>query len=499
MKLNKLLFIVKKYITGVLYFAVIVLLVSCSSKIDKNEATINLKVSNPYRDFVEFKKRSDPGTETDTIKLNQNGEAEIILKPDTLAEYVFLFGDEFSVDTIKSSTQLLIKSNIQEVILQLDKGYNLNISLDGRDIYSTIQIGGKGAELNDYLIKKEGLKRKFNLNYAELIKSDFTTYNNFIDDYRKSSEDLINKIPDKSEYIPLGFKENETKSLYFKYYGLKLSYANLNINRSEEDERKLMPESGFADFIKDIKLNNSDNLKIASYRQLVNAITEYMMKVKYRDSSEASLRNPENKYITLGQIFSGYLKDYMQFEHLKKNINKRDEDWYKTAHNDYQKNSNTDSLKKEIIKLKETREKLSEGKPAPNFSYPDINGRNVSLSDFKGKYLYIDIWATWCKPCIYEIPFLKKMEEDYKGRNIIFMSISIDEDIDKWKKTIAEKNLSGIQIIASDQNASIRKDYIISGIPRFIFISPEGEIINDNAPRPSDPGCREMIDSFSGL
>ncbi|MBV6479266.1 MAG: Thiol-disulfide oxidoreductase ResA [Ignavibacteria bacterium] len=475
------------------------LIISCSTDRGKNEAMVKLKVSNPARDFAEFRKKSDPSLKTDTIRFNKNGEAEIIVNPDTLTEYVILLGDEIALDTIKSSVPLVVKQKTQELVLLLDNGFRLNLSLDLNNISGSFKIEGAGSDINDYFIRKEFLKNNFNIKYAEMLRGDLKSYNKFVDDFRKSNEELINNIPDDSKTIPSGYKENEKKSLYFRYYGLKLNFANLNIKRETEDLKQLLPESGFAGFLKDIKLNNPENLNIASYRQLVNLISDYMHLLKYKDSSEAALKSPGNKYITLKQIFSGNIKDYMQYELLKKNINRRNEDWYNVALDDYLKNSETDSLKKLLSSLKEKKEKLEGGKPAPDFSYPDINGKMISLSEFRGNYIYIDVWATWCKPCIYEIPYLKKMEEDYHGRKIKFMSISIDEDIEKWKKTVLEKPLGGIQIIASDPDASIRKDYLISGIPRFILIGSEGEILNENAPRPSDPASRELLDSFLDL
>ena len=111
------------------------------------------------------------------------------------------------------------------------------------------------------------------------------------------------------------------------------------------------------------------------------------------------------------------------------------------------------------------------------------------MSDLKGKYTYIDVWATWCGPCKVEIPYLKQIEEDYKDKNIQFVSISIDKlkDRDLWKNMIKEKELGGIQLLADkDWQSSFLKSYDIKSIPRFILLDPEGKIVSAAAPRPSD-------------
>ena len=74
------------------------------------------------------------------------------------------------------------------------------------------------------------------------------------------------------------------------------------------------------------------------------------------------------------------------------------------------------------------KKELKEGDQAPTFKYLDINGKEVSLSDLKGKYVYIDIWATWCGPCTGELPHLKELEKKMHGKKIVFVSISCDKD-----------------------------------------------------------------------
>lgn len=130
--------------------------------------------------------------------------------------------------------------------------------------------------------------------------------------------------------------------------------------------------------------------------------------------------------------------------------------------------------------------KRFKGKPSPQFSYKDVNGKTVSLSDFKGKYVYIDVWATWCKPCREEIPYLQKLEEDLKGKNIAFISLSIDKlsDTEKWKKLVADKKLGGTQLIAENEwKSTFVKAYNIESIPRFILIAPDGEYCRPRCPQ----------------
>jgi thiol-disulfide isomerase/thioredoxin len=137
------------------------------------------------------------------------------------------------------------------------------------------------------------------------------------------------------------------------------------------------------------------------------------------------------------------------------------------------------------------------GTVSPSFSYDNYKGGKTSLEDFKGKYVYIDVWATWCGPCRAEIPSLKKAEEKYKDKNIVFVSVSIDKlkDVEKWKTMVKDKELGGVQVFAdNDWNSQFVKDFKIAGIPRFILIDPNGKVVKADAARPSSPKLHEELD-----
>ena len=193
----------------------------------------------------------------------------------------------------------------------------------------------------------------------------------------------------------------------------------------------------------------------------------------------------------------GYAKDKIMSSYLQFGL-KPDSD-LDEAYNIY-KNSNPNP--ENLAKITEHYNKLktiTEGSPSPTFNYENHKGGTTALADLKGKYVYIDVWATWCGPCLREIPSLKEVENDYKNKNVQFVSISIDEakDYDKWKAMVTEKQLGGIQLMAdSNWKSKFVEDYAIMGIPRFILIDPQGNIVSADAPRPSDPELRKTFDGL---
>lgn len=156
----------------------------------------------------------------------------------------------------------------------------------------------------------------------------------------------------------------------------------------------------------------------------------------------------------------------------------------------------------------ELKTQLAKGTPSPGFdNYENYAGGDVSLKDLSGKYVYVDVWATWCGPCKKEIPSLKKVEEEYHGKNIEFVSISIDDDRshggswdkakEDWKAMVADKELGGLQLFAPNGwQSQFVLDYKINGIPRFLLIDPDGNIVTPDAPRPSSAQLKELFDSL---
>lgn len=130
------------------------------------------------------------------------------------------------------------------------------------------------------------------------------------------------------------------------------------------------------------------------------------------------------------------------------------------------------------------------GCPVPDTMLQTIDGDEVSLSSMFGKVLYIDVWATWCGPCIRETPYFKALAEKFKGNDrICFISLSVDRDKDrsKWVKFVGDENPFWPQFRLTDKNHNDFCDKVgISAIPRFILIGPDGKFIDCDCARPSN-------------
>ena len=136
----------------------------------------------------------------------------------------------------------------------------------------------------------------------------------------------------------------------------------------------------------------------------------------------------------------------------------------------------------------------SVGSLIPDIKFKDASGKDVSLDQFKGKYIYIDLWASWCVPCIKEIPYLLALEKLYKDKNLVFVSISLDADKAAWRKKMEELNLHGHQWELG--NSNFDKLMNVTGIPHFILYGPDRKLIHYQAPRPSSQEIKTIFNKL---
>ena len=121
---------------------------------------------------------------------------------------------------------------------------------------------------------------------------------------------------------------------------------------------------------------------------------------------------------------------------------------------------------------------LKPGTTAPDFILPMPNGYRVQLAEYKGKYVLLDFWASWCPDCRKDIPAVKALHDKY-GKKVEFIGVSFDVDRDRWSKCVIDNKMSWRQVseLKKMRDANISKAYGVEWIPSMTLVGPDGKVV----------------------
>lgn len=329
-------------------------------------------------------------------------------------------------------------------------------------------------------LKKAG-KRNDTLALSEIT----TLYNEEMDDWLHT-------------FTAKGYTDNAFKMLtdiYYKYTSLLLSAGllptyDLQLKQDSNVIKQLAPISSSYYY----KVEDVGVFKLSPpYRRfLLDYIKMHLLRgyVTYNPEDQRPFTAAlDDYYRILANIHAYFIRDVFITKVITEGAHVYDFNEIDFIYKDFIRKCRDENCLNYLAKVYSKFETVKPGSVASPFSFPDELNRQVALDEFKGKVVYIDIWATYCAPCLSELKnYAPLLREKYKGKDIVFLNISIDREKDtlKWKKAIKELNISGVNILAAESNNSqFLKDYNIFAPPTYILIDKAGKIVNMNAPGPS--------------
>ena len=289
--------------------------------------------------------------------------------------------------------------------------------------------------------------------------------------------------PRVKKYIRFKGAETYQSSLYQYLYGKDIqisgNYSDLpdNMISYYEDSFMLLFPSSIQNLVNylNLKIGLRAHASRKSLEQIKHQITLLEDLEVNKKINDLAIERLLNVYTTRYNVAESFEADVKNFDELADYI--ADEKMATT-------------VKEAFSNLKFTMK----GSAIPPVKFTNINGDTVTLDRFLGKYVFIDLWASWCVPCIKMTPYVQQLEEDYKKKNIVFVAISLDKNKEAWLNKMQQMKMEGNQLL--DQKSEFSKRLNVSGIPHYLIYDPSGRLLIYKTAMPDSPKLRETLDSL---
>lgn len=408
---------------------------------------------------------------TDTVWVEENGN--------------FLFTSEISTPQYFTVRTGRIRNK-----LFISPGDVTTINFDTEDRDRDATIDGDGKQYNLALREVNKLHSKLTQDFTGLFGLPIEEFISKLDSLKLRVEEVI--APFKHDKKP--FADFERARTNYYTLGLLANYPNYHAYATGQESESIDVD----DFMDGIDIKNSKHIGIDEYISLLESHIDKVYgetmkgdRAKGTSDFEKSLTYFELVDSIMGK---GILADLINHSHTKNAIRWSSLETAKNISEHYMESATSEEYVNSIRNLLNKRMLLAPGQPAPKFTLEGFDGKTYSLDDFKGQLVYLDFWATWCGPCRREIPYLKQLKDEYKGKPIAFIAISVDDDKEAWEKMVKNDKLDGIQLYAPKAWLNeVTIQYQVVGIPTFVLIDGEGRIIEYPASRPSQEETKLLL------
>ncbi|NQU34100.1 MAG: TlpA family protein disulfide reductase [Bacteroidetes bacterium] len=459
-----------------LFVSTIILISSCDcfhkDEIKPNTVTISGEITNPAGDSVWITIASDGqvyGTELDSLGL---------------------FKLEFNIPMAGEATF----SDGNEVghmyLFPRDK---LDTTIDTKEFDESIKFEGKGSEVNNYLAAKylefddNGAFYVYSMRDSLGIDGGFSYLNSL-------KEDRLNLL-EKHKIQNKGFINWEKTNIEFEYPSLLFQYT---YNRSSDSNYDAIYQV-FGSYMSIVPL---DSLS-PQYRYYLRNYGSYL----YHENKELLNISDNEDSLIFELIISttnGYARNKLIATKFESSLDNYDIDFYNRYSNIFNYYLSNIELKKSITEKYNKTKKLLETKlpegailiNLENEKYSNLTYQKI-INRYKGKVIYLDFWASWCGPCKGEMPYSLDLQEYFNNKEVAFVYFSSDKDSTAWKSLIKILQITGDHYrLSKDVRKVTNAAFDVKYIPRYVLFDKNGNVIDANAKRPSNP---EIITEIEAL
>ncbi|MCU0325936.1 MAG: TlpA family protein disulfide reductase [Spirosomaceae bacterium] len=364
----------------------------------------------------------------------------------------------------------------------------IELKIDNKDFWKSLNVSGNGSTKWNYYLKQ---KKEFEdsrdfvkelISWRKLTKSAF---------FRK-----IDGEQNEQLYFLEHFKDLDANFVEVRKADIVGWLQNYKVEYLSTDEFKEQSETQTRNELIIPKLSDESKAKSLEFGNMqVNLLDLFVAKAsekKKKDPIVSDYYNTLKAMHLQGDLPRELTERLMAFK-LKIHADFPEEEGIAYAlMQDFDAFAQNRDFKNYINKRSSLLKNLAKGSVAKSFTAKDINGKEVSLKDFKGKVVYIDFWASWCGPCIYDIRQMVKVKERFRNnKNVIFIYVSLDKE-NEWREAVFENNVEGINLRV-DENSSFARNYGVRAVPTYFLIDKNGYFAVSRVADPSEEDGEALI------
>lgn len=406
--------------------------------------------------------------------------------------------DTIFSDTIFTSNPVYQTfSTIESIDFYGEPGSVIKIQLDsGAQLKQRVKFSGDLSGMNNYLLEIQDLQSRVGW-YSRLMQGAPEDFLTRLDSIDSAKMELLNLYQKKSSAHPFWKNQREMINVsslfkrkdYIDNYEAYHKDSKLPVEwrkRIKPDMTTLFDHPELLD--QWIMRQALDNFIFFKSLSMAN---QWILKNSEKSKEEGFVRPNLYEYGTkyaMDSVKDKDVRNFLFFDLAQRGLGGDDLASLKTVLRLFNENCTNKDYVIRINNIVDSKKVLQPGEPAIEIIGFDVNGKKYSLSDFKGKLVYVDVWASWCGPCIFEFPSFKTLVNAYKDKNIVFIQYSVNEEKTDWL-AYREKNegMDGLclQLIKeSGSGCKIEEDYKFNGIPRYLLFDAKGRIISTGLERP---------------
>ena len=375
--------------------------------------------------------------------------------------------------------------------LWLAPGYNLRVSFDPAHLDETIRYTGRGASEDNYLTQSyltasqdDAAGRTPDARAGQLSAAELRQAADAYRQQRRAELAAYQLV----HPLPAAFLRQQQQALDYEWASALLSYYAHQTEQRRQQGFATLPV-GYYDFLPGLQLARQDSalgrnslqglLLTYGFTQLNDPVgnlpTGPGAGERLYQQASAALGEGRVRDVAVGQ----YLLTKVESEHAD----------VRPLLPTFRQHNRDSAVARDLRRAVRTHLALMSGQPAPDFALLDAQGKKFALSDLRGQVVYLDFWASWCAPCLAEMPPGAELRRKFAGRPVVFLYVSLDAKAADWQHALATKPLTSPSAVHLRDGAAFdgpaARAFGVQAIPSYWLIGPDGRILSNNPPRPS--------------